>query len=572
MNGTTPILMRHRSLMKHAATALAILYSCTTVAPALAANRFWVGGSNTVWEKPTNWSSNPGGGGTQAVPTSSDIAIFHASSGHIIQIRSAVNVQGISILSTFTGSILQGSGAITVGSNGVRMGSGTFVGGSSGITLRTAGWTQTGGIVRGIQGNGAYAMVMSGSLSVRQVVSTNSPSFTSTGTIVFADRTSQRIITPPTNAVKFRNITLRQKGGGDVDSIIFSGGTLNMSGALTITSGNLDMNASSGVLIVRGGITFADDAQATLETRATMTVSGSIVMGDAASLTMTGGALRLNGNRQDVDLNDSSLISIIIGSGTYLRDNFTVSTSITINAGATLTNVGRIIGATGATIVNNGYLVQGTGALVHRPTSILVADSSYAEIGEIKTGATAYFTLTDSDENENANAADTLTVTISTGAGDSESLTLTETGNATGIFRGTIATENATGVASDSKIGTATDTLLTMSFTDGQDALVNGDNTTLSVATTTSTTTAASGGGGGGGGGGGRKAVPSSAASTKAKTPAEKRKEGRDGGNVDMKKLTPAQRRELRLQKRIEANKRRDARKEERMKRRGLEG
>src|SRR3989338_8513424 len=61
-----------------------------------------------------------------------------------------------------------------------------------------------------------------------------------------------------------------------------------------ITLGNLDLTTNSQTMNVERGITLADAAQATLTTNSNVTASGTILVNDAATLTVTAGTWTLN--------------------------------------------------------------------------------------------------------------------------------------------------------------------------------------------------------------------------------------------------------------------------------------
>jgi hypothetical protein len=101
------------------------------------------------------------------------------------------------------------------------------------------------------------------------------------------------------------------------------------------------------------------------------------------------------------------------------------------------------------------YYIEGTAPLIRYPVAPLtvygpvigsdsalrLTNASWADVTTYEEGDTVYIEVTDTDENENAAAKDALTVTVrDQGSTDVETVTLTETGNDTGIFRGSIAT------------------------------------------------------------------------------------------------------------------------------------
>jgi hypothetical protein len=112
-----------------------------------------------------------------------------------------------------------------------------------------------------------------------------------------------------------------------------------------------------------------------------------------------------------------------------LGANLVVSSSLTLDSSSWLDLTTRTLTATTASITNLGTITEGTGKIVH--TASLSVSSATVP-------STLSITLTDSDENIDGATPDTVTVSI-----EGETVTLTETGNATGIFTGFIATAHA---------------------------------------------------------------------------------------------------------------------------------
>ncbi|MEK7137701.1 MAG: hypothetical protein AAB853_05465, partial [Patescibacteria group bacterium] len=167
------------------------------------------------------------------------------------------------------------------------------------------------------------------------------------------------------------------------------------------------------------------------------------------------------------------------------------------------------LSVTGGTIINYAVIAQNTGKIVHTPDSFIIANSAYAETTGFSAGSTVYFSLSDGDENTNGTSAQSVTMTLTTSNGDSETVTLTETGNAAGVLRSSLASADVSGgsvVTGNSRIDVAGGEItITISFTDGQDAITSTDTATIAVASSSSG--GGSSGGGGGGGGGGRRSA-----------------------------------------------------------------
>ncbi|MDD5742839.1 MAG: S-layer homology domain-containing protein [Candidatus Peribacteraceae bacterium] len=388
---------------------------------ATALSLYWRGGDNSSsqFENPSNWlTSWPGGPVDTEGPVGGDDTVRFMDShsgatlaGKNVWIKSNANVNGVVIHQNMTGTILLGTGALTVGWNGVRMGNGTLIGGRStdSVAVR-GGFTQTGGTVR-----------MGGTLTVSGsfVVTGASTAFTSTGTVVL-DGGNQNL-----NAqyrASFKNFTAASTG------------------TITLLS---DVSAITGIL--------------------------------------------------------------------------------QINTGATVALDSYNIFATGATFINYGTLTEGTGMLRHSSSTVKITNSAYTETSSFTTGDAVYFTVTDSDENIDGTAADTLAVTVTLGSGDSETVTLTETSKTSGVFRGSIlsATQlNEAAIVQDNGyLETASNTTISLRYTDAQDSVdTDSDSAGLVLASSSTTATSTSGQSGGGrrGGGGGSTVTSGTTGATQA--------------------------------------------------------
>src|SRR3989344_1613633 len=304
-----------RTAFRLAMQVAAILFACFFATQVHAANRYWTGSSDR-WESAANWASGPVGGGGAGVPGADDTVIFRGSGSTTVRIRSAVTVAGLSLLPTWTGSLLQGTGSLRVGTSGIRVGSGRLVGGNALLTT-SGSYTQTGGIITGIQNT----FTLSGSLSITKGASSPYSTFTSTGTIIFDGNADQNLTVGANVTETFWNLTLENAGSGSSDDVIVNvNGGLNLSGALLVTLGNLDLTTNSQTMNVERGITLADAAQATLTTNSNVTASGTILVNDAATLTVTAGTWTLNDDGdQSVDLDGQKLYNLTLnntGAGT----------------------------------------------------------------------------------------------------------------------------------------------------------------------------------------------------------------------------------------------------------------
>ncbi|MDZ4084859.1 MAG: DUF2341 domain-containing protein, partial [Bdellovibrionales bacterium] len=95
----------------------------------------WTGlGGNTLWSNPLNWTDN-------TVPTATDIAVFNSICGANCDatMDDTVNVRGIHMLQSFTGTITQNAGVtVAVGSGGWIVKAGTFTGSDANISITSS--------------------------------------------------------------------------------------------------------------------------------------------------------------------------------------------------------------------------------------------------------------------------------------------------------------------------------------------------------------------------------------------------------------------------------------------------
>ena len=292
-------------LLRYALFGLAALLLWGYATKTFAATYYFIGGSGSTagvsdrWERKQNWSTlpkgAPGRGAQNVVPTASDIAVL-GFSGTTVRLRSAVSVGGILLANTFTGSLYLGTGTLSVGTSGIRVGSGYLIGGTAAVTS-SGSYTQTGGIVRGLQSN----FTLSGSLSIMSV-SSSRPVFTSTGFIIFDGNLHQNIIIGANRVTAtITHLGLTTPTAGAANRLVYLAGSgLTILGNLNITGGILDITRSSTAqpLTVGGNIVIADSTNAGLKGVNNVTVAGNVILKPSGSLTLTGGTFELNGTAQ----------------------------------------------------------------------------------------------------------------------------------------------------------------------------------------------------------------------------------------------------------------------------------
>ena len=189
---TPSLLSRDTSfLLKCGFSCLALAFFFLGISHASAATYYWVGAAqgSTEWENGTNWSTDPRGAPGSTAPGAADTAIL-IYTGSTVQMRSNVLVQKLEINNVWTGSVLQGTGTLTVGGGGFSMGSGRYIGSSSNINVIGA-FALTGGIMNQIQGT----LSVSGAVTITRPESTVATTFTSTGTLELDGDAADQTIT-----------------------------------------------------------------------------------------------------------------------------------------------------------------------------------------------------------------------------------------------------------------------------------------------------------------------------------------------------------------------------------------
>ena len=379
---------RHALLRASAQISLATLLFVNSADIALAASRFWVGQGEAAvrnqWENTANWAATSGGAGGQSVPVAADLAIFNKQSGGVqAEIRSVVQVKGLELNSAWTGSVLQGTGTIAIGTTGMTVGSGRFIGGNA-VIANSGSYTQTGGIVTGLMNT----FSLSGSLSITKGADSVYSTFTNTGTLVFNGNADQNLTVGANVTKTFKNLTLNNVGAGTSDDIVTNvNGGLFLSGALVITSGNLDLTTNSVAFVTDRGITLADSSNASLTTNSAVTASGTILVNDAATLTVTAGTWTLNDDSdQTVDLDGQALFNLTINNvgGTTIDDVILAGGPLLIS-GALIVTLGNLdmttnslalITERGITLADSAQATLTTNSNVTASGTILVNDAA----------------------------------------------------------------------------------------------------------------------------------------------------------------------------------------------------
>jgi hypothetical protein len=279
--------------------------------------------------------------------------------------------------------------------------------------------------------------------------------------------------------------------------------TLTVNNALTIGDGTnaapVTADTYNPALSILGNITINATGSLVAPASSSFTITGNFI--NNGTLTPNGGTVTLNGTNATFS-GGTSFYNLVINAAksAIMRAAATITHALTINAGSSITLNGNTLTATNASIGNAGTITIGTGSLKH--ASSYAASPSSLTLGGL-------LTLTVTDANRNLDGTTPESFTVSDGQ---ENITLLETGNATGIFTGSIPTSygNPAGNSGTFEFdpGSSCSASTSFSYTDNQD---NTDSSTATVTlsapssctptTQTSGTTNASSGGGGGGSG-----------------------------------------------------------------------
>ncbi|MFH1769645.1 MAG: hypothetical protein ABH833_03190, partial [Parcubacteria group bacterium] len=247
-------------------------------------------------------------------------------------------------------------------------------------------------------------------------------------------------------------------GDSDTQSDLKIVGTLNMAGNDLTIAGNY---TNSG--------TYTSGANTTIFNGAgnqTLITGGTGDTQDFNNITVNkaSGSLTTSTNAVDIDG------TLTVSSGTLTIDKNTTVTGNITNAGTITENDGYIIKVAVSTALDKAFYSEGV-------------------------DTTLDVTVIDQDENLDGTSPDTTTVTITYNA-DSETVTLTETGNATGVFTGSLSIERGdTPTSDDSILEISANGTITASYTDSEDSTDNNTSDTAPY----STRGVGSGGGSGGG-------------------------------------------------------------------------
>ncbi len=335
-----------------------------------ACNLLIPGTNGTSWNCVLNWT------GGVAIPGASDIAVFNSSTTTNITIDTSISVAQLDIQAGYTGTITQAAGStITVGSSGFSQAAGTFTGGNSAITI-----------------NGPFSLssgtftATTGTTSITGAVTVSGGTFNHNSGLFTLSGTADQTIN--LGGKVLNNLTINNTGGGTSDDIVIANNSqLLLSGSLVVTLGNLDLTTNTEAMVVEKGITLADSAQATLTTNSNVTASGTILVNDAATITVSAGTWTLNDDSdQNIDLDGQSIFNLTLndtGGGTnddviIAGGGLNLSGSLTVTLGNLdlTTNSQTFVTEKGLTLADTAQATLTTNSAVTASGTIMVNDAA----------------------------------------------------------------------------------------------------------------------------------------------------------------------------------------------------
>ena len=358
------------------------------------ANRYWVASSGGNWNSTANWSNRSGGSGGSSVPGSSDMVYF-TNAGNCV-INANVNVKGISITASCTGTISVNSGVtITVASSDFTQEGGTFTGGdqliringsfdlsggtfnsTSGTLQVTSNFTFSGGTFN--HNNGTVCF------SVAQTITGNTTFYD----LLFVSSGGIYTIASGTTITSVHNVTIDGSA-----SCTFNTGTLAIKGDLTLSStSNNTVNGGNATFLFNG--TGAQTIQSAISeiivgTNERMCALPNVEINKVSGSLNLSGLISLNGTSWNTTagaalINPGTSTINIVSSITFTGENLSFynfhiwPNSATI----TLSPASYVLTATNNVTVNGtGYYAINTGTLAIKGDLNLLSTSTSAANG-----------------------------------------------------------------------------------------------------------------------------------------------------------------------------------------------
>lgn len=347
------------------------------------------GGGNALWSNNANWNND--------APATGDTVTFNASAAAGTQDIPSLNLASLN-MTNYTGTLtlnqlLRSTGAATLAgtilTNGQNLTldvNGTIAAGANvnvnnaastfsvGGDLTITGTLTAGAGLTTVTGNVSGAGTLAGASGTLRVAgaTVNLGGLTSTfaGTLDLVGAASPQALTPP--AASLGALTLNKGAAGQVVNLA---GTLGLTGALTLTTG--DLNLAGNGTTVGGNLTVGAGQTLTTGT-ATLTQNGATAELDG-TLNLTGGVLDVNGalgatstgtltvadgtvRASNATVNLSGLTALTFTTGTFELDGASTPQTLTPRAGSPFQNLTLNKGALAQT-VNLGGAVTVNGVL-----------------------------------------------------------------------------------------------------------------------------------------------------------------------------------------------------------------
>ncbi len=286
--------------------------------PSYSANRYWVGTAILGnWNNILNWSATSGGLTGLSVPGPSDVAIFDGGGTNNCTVDANINVAGIQINSSYSGTISLNSGVTTiVAATGFSQAGGIFIANNGSITINSS-FNLTGGTFTST----------SGTLQISSGYTYSAGTFNhNNGTVSFS--TAQTI----TGSSTFYTILF-----------VACGGSYAIASGTTLTSLN--------------NVTISGGASCTINT-GTVEIKGDLTLANSSNNTVNGGSATFLFNGTGVQNINSAIGSIVVGTNERICALPNVEIN-KISGSLTLNGVINLNGATwkttaGAALINPG--------------------------------------------------------------------------------------------------------------------------------------------------------------------------------------------------------------------------